>query len=1001
LAPAELKDYRTKEILMARYIESVWAASLAAIGAACLGGAASMWEESPALPGPRANPSFVNWETPQVHPIDRTPDGTKLLVANTADNRIEILSLAGGIPTVIGYVAVGLDPVSVRPRTNNEVWVVNHVSDTVSVVDLTTRNVVRTLDTLDEPCDVVFAGSPVRAFVTCSQANTVRVFDPANLSAAPVDIAIDGEDPRSLAVSPDGSTVYAAIFESGNRSTLLGGGSSGTGTIAFPPNAVSDVAGPYGGVNPPPNNGAVFNPPVAPGNSPPIKVGLIVKKNAAGQWMDDNAHDWTSMVSGVNAGKSGRVIGWDMPDRDLAVINASTLSVSYATGLMNLCMSVGVNPATGAITVIGTEATNEVRFEPVLKGRFTRVNMASVNPTTLAKTVVDLNPHLDYLSSSIPASERFKSIGDPREIVWNNAGTKGYVAGMGSNNVIVVNSAGGRAGLSPTIPVGEGPTGISLDEARGQMYVLNRFEGTISVVNLATESQVAIVPMYDPTPPAIKLGRKHLYDTHLNSGLGQISCASCHVDARMDRLAWDLGDPGGPIAALTDLNLGFGLPGLSPGTTNPAFAPFHPMKGPMTTQTMQDIVGKEPHHWRGDRSGVEAFGPAFVGLQGKDFQPNALEMQDFENFLATITFPPNPFRTITNGLPTSLPLPGHLTTGRFGVAGLPLPNGNAVNGLAIYRSTSRRVDRGAFACVTCHTLPTGAGPDMKLVGSVYQPIAVGPKGEHHLGVVSVDGSTNVTIKIPQIRNMAEKSGSNFITTSSNAGFGFIHDGSVDSIERFVNEPAFNLTSNQETADMVALMLAFSGSDLPQGLPNTPLEPPGPLSLDTHAAVGKQTTLVSQASASAAQLALISTFVSLADSGKVGLVVKGVQSGQQRGWAYVGASTFQSDRAGQTISASALLAAAALGSELTYTVVPKGAETRIGIDHNLNGCLDSDERVICACPSDFNQDGFVNGDDFDAYALAFELGYPTADFNGDEFVNADDYDAFVDAFFAGC
>ncbi len=987
---------------MARYIEGVWAASLAAVGAACLGGAASMWDEGPTPPAhPAVNPSFVNWETPQSHPIDRTPDGSTLLVTNTSDNRIELFDLAAGTPKNIGYVAVGLDPVSVRPRTNNEVWVVNHISDTVSVVDLTTRNVIRTLDTLDEPCDVVFAGSPARAFVTCSQANTVRVFNPADLSAAPVDIAIDGEDPRSLAVSPDGSTVYAAIFESGNRSTLLGGGSSGVGTVAFPPNAVSDPAGPYGGVNPPPNSGTAFSPPIAPGNNPPVKVGLIVKKNDANQWMDDNAHDWTSMVSGVNSVKSGRSAGWDMPDRDLAVINANTLSVSYATTLMNMCMSVGVNPATGAITVIGTDATNEVRFEPVVKGKFTRVNMATVNPGTLAKTVVDLNPHLTYATASIPMSERFKSIGDPRAIVWNAAGTKGYVAGMGSNNVIVINPAGARAGLSPTIPVGEGPTGISLDEARGQMYVLNRFSGTVSVVNLAAESQVALVPFYDPTPSAIKVGRKHLYDTHLNSGLGQIACASCHVDARMDRLAWDLGDPSGTIAPLTDLNLGFGLPGLSAGTTSPAFAPFHPMKGPMTTQTLQDIVGHEPHHWRGDRSGLEAFAPAFVGLQAKDFQPNAVELQEFEDFLATITFPPNPFRTISNGLPTSLPLPGHYTTGRFGAAGVQLPNGNAVNGLAIYRSASRRVDNNAFACVTCHTLPTGGGPDMKLVGSIYQPIAVGPKGEHHVGVVSVDGSNNITIKVPQTRNAYEKSGCNFIKTSSNAGFGYVHDGSVDSLERFVDEPVFKLNSDQETADMVAFLLALSGSDLPQGLPNTPLEPPGPSSLDTHAAVGKQTTLVSQSSASAAQLALISTFVNLADSGRVGLVVKGVQAGVQRGWAYVGANTFQSDRAGQTVSAAALQASAAPGSELTYTVVPKGTETRIGIDHNLNGCLDADERVICACPSDFDQNGFVNGDDFDGFSQAFELGFSTADFNGDGFVNGDDFDAFVDAFYAGC
>ena len=34
------------------------------------------------------------------------------------------------------------------------------------------------------------------------------------------------------------------------------------------------------------------------------------------------------------------------------------------------------------------------------------------------------------------------------------------------------------------------------------------------------------------------------------------------------------------------------------------------MKGPMTTQTMIDIIGHEPHHWRGDRDGLEEFADA-------------------------------------------------------------------------------------------------------------------------------------------------------------------------------------------------------------------------------------------------------------------------------------------------------------------------------------------------------------------------------------------------------
>ncbi len=54
-----------------------------------------------------------------------------------------------------------------------------------------------------------------------------------------------------------------------------------------------------------------------------------------------------------------------------------------------------------------------------------------------------------------------------------------------------------------------------------------------------------------------------------------------------------------------------------------------------------------------------------------------------------------------------------------------------------------------------------------------------------------------------------------------------------------------------------------------------------------------------------------------------------------------------------------------------------------------------------CPSDFNHDGFVNGDDFDLYVEAFTAGNIAADFDGNGFVTGDDFDAFVAAFVDGC
>ncbi|MFM8732563.1 MAG: YncE family protein, partial [Phycisphaerales bacterium] len=156
--------------------------------------------------------SFINWESPQAHPVDVTPDGRLLLVTNTADARLEVFDVSGKAPVRLGSVPVGLDPVSVRARGNGEAWVVNQISDSVSIVDLASLRVRRTVLVGDEPADVIFAGTPQRAFVSLGIPERVAVVDADNPGTA-TSIAIAGSQPRAMAVSPDGSRVYLAIFE--------------------------------------------------------------------------------------------------------------------------------------------------------------------------------------------------------------------------------------------------------------------------------------------------------------------------------------------------------------------------------------------------------------------------------------------------------------------------------------------------------------------------------------------------------------------------------------------------------------------------------------------------------------------------------------------------------------------------------------------------------------------------------------------------------------------
>ena len=872
-----------------------------------------------------AQVATVNWENHPVNALSVSPDGRTLAVAHTADHRVQLFDVSEGHAVPLGHVAVGLDPVSVRFRTDHELWVANHISDTVSVVDIEGRSVIATLNTADEPADIVFANG--MAFVTCSQENLVRVYAVDGAREQIADIPIGGEDPRAMAVNTDGSRVFVAIFESGNGTTLLGGGIEDFDTLSFPPNVTRQSNTPYGGQNPPPNNGSTFLPALNPDLPPAPKTSLIVRKNEQGQWLDDNGENWTSLVSGPFASQSGRQTGWDLPDRDIAIIDTADLSVSYAHRLMNLGMAIGYNPATDEITLVGTDALNEVRFEPVINGRFLRVEMARVSASDPEQsTVLDLNSHLDYSTPTVAKAVRERSIGDPRGIVWQADGQRGYVAGMGSNNVIVVDSSGARVG--DPIEVGEGPTSVAL--AGSVLYAWNHFDASLSTIDTTTLSEIARLTTFNPLPATIREGRPFLYDTHETSGLGHISCASCHVDGRIDRLAWDLGDPSGEMKSFNQ--------NCTTDIVGDICEDFHPMKGPMMTQTFQDIIGHEPFHWRGDRDGIEEFNPAFEGLMGRESQLTAAQMQRFEDFLASIVFPPNPFRGLDNTLPTALALDGHYTTGRFGPAGQPLGTGNAVRGLELF--VGNALDSDTFHCANCHTLPTGMavnGPtlaggvaNISTGGSV---MPTGPMGENHLGIISTDGSSNVSMKVPQLRNLYEKTGLEFTQGESAAGFGFFHDGGVDSLARFVSLVTFQLASDQDVADLVALMLAFSGSEFP--LENPPLGGEAPASGDTHAAVGRQFLKSTPLPAD------LVTARDLAAAGKVDLIGRDSDG--------VG---YQRTANGVLLSnGSTPISLAEVPDGTLVTVVPKGLGERLALDRDGDGVRDHVELAQGSNPAD--------------------------------------------------
>ncbi len=835
---------------------------------------------------------FANFESAHVHPLDLTPDGAKLLAVNTANNTLEVFDVGlDGSLVNVDSIPVGHDPVSVRARTNTEVWVANVISDTVSIVDLELAAVVRTLQTENEPSDIVFAGNPQRAFVSTAERESVQVFDLADLDASPTEVLLVGEQPRALAVSNDGSTVYAAFFESGNQTTVVPGNDfiadgglqapfSGTTIVA---NDVRNAAGPYGGLVPVPNDGNNFNPPLNP--ELPDKTdtqSIIVKKQADGRWLDDNNGDWTPLVSG--GASDNRIAGWDLKDRDVAIIDAENLSVSYQNTLGNILMAMSTHPVSGEVYVVGTDATNHIRFEPNLNGTFMRHNLSRFTPGDGEATITDLNPHLDYSSPSVTNPEKAQSIGDPRAVTWLADGSRAYVSGMGSNNVVMIDADGNRVG--EPIATGEGPTGIVLNEAIGRAFVLNKFSASVTSIDLGGNQPLGETFFYDPTPQVIKTGRKHLYNTVTGSGNGTISCASCHVDAKWDRLGWDLGDPAGEIKTIN-------------GTE------FHPLKGVKTTQTLIDIISSGlPLHWRGDQAQFGDFHLAFENLKGRE--PVSEEaMDEFEAFLSTTYHPPNPYREAIadNRLLDQNLIRGPGTT--FQDYNL---NFQQPNSIGFWHE----------ACGGCHRNHSGKGPSGQSFRSAQY-----------------SGNENVA---PDLRTFYRKLGFYYNSDESTVGFGLFSDG----IGRTTERPRTGYWF-----DYHGLLFGYAGGGTTFNPSNTAFIQPEHNTQNSHYATGRQATINGAIGTRASVNALrdiVDNPNNLVQMSQLtpGLVVHGIYQGQKRGFVYSGGNNYQSDADGETVSHADLLSAAESGEPLTWTIVHEHVATRLGVDRNANGLLNQDD-----------------------------------------------------------
>lgn len=955
-----------------------------------------------ALALPAQADDFMAFESGPVRPLALSPDGTRLFAVNTPDARLEIFTVGAGGIAKSGSVAVGLEPVSVAARTNGEVWVVNHLSDSVSVVDVSSSpaRVVRTLLVGDEPRDIVFAGpGGTRAFITTAHRGQHRtdasiaavpgagnpqlttagvgradvwVFDALNLGTAfggvPQRIVtLFGDTPRGLAVSPDGNTVYAGIFHSGNQTTTVSEGMVCNNFGINSPCTNSQGLQSPGGVLPPSTDHL--------GNQAP-EVGIIVKFNPSnGRWEDERDRDWTQAVR------------FNLPDYDVFAIDANSLTqsnvwASVGTTLFNLA----TNPVSGAVYVSNTEAKNEVRFEgpgtyvtnqgakPVGEPATVQGHLAESRITVLSGTNVlprHLNKHIDYGVLPAPAGTADHSLATPLQIVVSSDGLKLYVAAFGSAKVGVFDTATlENDSFDPTVQSaqylsvsGGGPGGLALDEARNRLYVLTRFDNSISVVDLGTASETQHVALFNPEPANVVNGRSFLYDAVATSSNGEASCSSCHIFGDLDQLAWDLGNPDDE-ATFNPMNirLSIGAGGDINGTGN--VDEFSALKGPMTTQTLRGMSTHGPMHWRGDRSngffGVSSsdedlsfrnFIVAFPGLVGRSSLLSATDMQAFSDFQLDVQLPPNPVRNLNNTLTAAQANGRNFYLGNSFTSGGPTPSQTGVGGSNV---SGRRADGApivadvGFTCEGCHRLSASQGffgTDGQASFENEDQIIKIAHLRNMYAKVGMFGMADVQFNIP--RNMPHQG-------DQIRGFGFLHDGSTDTIFQFFQATVFRFNENNPVPFLASV--GFPSGTAGDGVRRDVEQFMLAFDSDVAPIVGQQVTLTSTNSAVAGpRIDLLRTrastaftsFILGAGQNECDLVVKGTIGGVPKGWQWEpGTSSYRPDDGTANISDAALRALATTpGQELTFTCATPGAGLRAGIERDRDGVLDGVDNCV--------------------------------------------------------
>ena len=404
------------------------------------------------------------------------------------------------------------------------------------------------------------------------------------------------------------------------------------------------------------------------------------------------------------------------------------------------------------------------------------------------------------------------------------------------------------------------------------------------------------------------------------------------------------------------------------------------MKGPMTTQTLRGMSTHGAMHWRGDRVsgffGIDAcnepgyaqsnatnapcderhsfrnFIVAFEGLIGNEGIIPVAQMDAFTDFILQVQLPPNPVRK-----PRQLPPPQPQQDG----SDLWFSCGPGTTECAPLDGDATDTVED---CDGCHSLDPLNG-------------FFGTGGED-----SFEGEPQ-HMKVPHMRNLYAKIGMFSTAGDQVRGTGFLHDGSVDTVKTFLEAGVFSL-NNAEELDLEEFMMVFPTDLAPIVGQQVTISPTNFSVTD----VNDRIDLMDARAAVSFESAVLGGSVTECD-----VIAKTVEGGVEKGYVRIGNGNYRPSDLGPDISETDLRDKAdPLGDAqtITYTAVPPGSGTRMGIDRDEDGLRNGVETGtgVFVSNSDTGTSPANPDTDGDGFEDGVEVNQGTDPNNPNDFPNSD-------------